>query len=441
VTTTPQSHVRWTVVALLFFATTINYIDRAVFGILGKTLGDEFRWSEVEYSRIIMAFQLTYAVGYIFAGRLLDVIGVRRGFLLIVAAWSGAAMAHGLVSFVPHDARVMLGGVALALPVLAFGVVRAALGLAEGGSFPASIKAVTEWFPKEQRALATGLFNAGSNAGAIACPLLVPLLVAHWGWPGAFYATGAVGFVWLIAWWWLYRAPDRHPRVSATELSYIRKDPPDPAGKIPWLMLLRHRQTWVFVVGMAASAPIWWFYIFWGPKFLHAQFKLDLDASAIPLAVIFLGASFGGIGGGWLSSALLRRGWSLNASRKLALLVCALAVVPVFMVPLLPPPLQWVAVSLIGLAAAAHCGFAANLFTLVSDTMPRHVVGSVVGIGGMAGAVAAIFFAELTGQILKSGDGYQLLFALAALSYLAALLVMHVLLPKLAPLNWEDTPA
>ena len=423
--TLQRSNVRWLICALLFFATTINYIDRAVFAILGPMLGDVFKWSEVEYSRMIMAFQLTYAIGYATTGRLLDVIGVRKGFLLIVGAWSAAAVAHGLVSFVPHGTVL-----SLSLPVLAFGVARAALGLAEGGNFPASIKTVAEWFPKEQRALATGWFNAGSNAGAIACPLLVPVLVKHWGWPGAFYATGAVGFVWLGAWWWLYRAPEEHPRVSASELAHIRKDPPDVvAQKTPWLELLACRPTWAFITGMAASAPVWWFYIFWGPKFLKAQFNLDLTGSSVPLAMIFLGAGFGGIGGGWLSSALLRRGWNLNASRKLALLVCALGAVPVFATPLVGN--VWLAVVLIGVAAAAHCGYAANLFTLVSDTMPRQAVGSVVGIGGMAGAVAAIFFAELTGRVLQSGNGYQLLFTIASASYLVALGVMHLLVPRL----------
>ena len=429
-----QTNARWSIVALLFFATTINYIDRAVFGILGPMLGDEFKWSEVEYSRMIMAFQLTYAIGYVGAGRLLDGIGVRKGFLLIVGAWSAAAVAHGLVSFVPKGLSWRLGdGIVLALPVLAFGAARAALGLAEGGSFPASIKTVAEWFPKEERAFATGLFNAGSNAGAISCPLLVPLLVSKWGWPGAFYATGAVGFVWLVAWWWLYRAPGEHPRVSASELAHIHKDPPDVVARVPWLQLFGCRQTWSFIVGMVASAPIWWFYIFWGPKFLKAQFKLDLGGSSLPLAMIFLGASMGGIGGGWLSSALIRHGWNVNASRKVALLVCALCALPVCVTPLVGN--VWIDVALIGLAAAAHCGFAANLFTLVSDMMPRQAIGSVVGIGGMASAIAAIGFAELTGRVLQSGDGYQVLFTIASVAYLVALGIMHLLVPRVEPMR------
>ncbi len=424
------THVRWTICGLLFFATTINYIDRAVFGILGPMLGEEFKWSEIEYSRMIMAFQLTYAIGYVFSGRLLDLIGVRIGFLLIVGAWSAAAVAHGFVQFVPHDLRWTFGdGLVLAVPVIAFGAARAALGLAEGGGFPAAVKTVAEWFPKEQRALATGIFNAGSNAGAISCPLLVPLLVERWGWPGAFYATGAVGFVWLLAWWWWYRSAEEHPGVSPAELAYIRKDPPDSGLRIPWLQLFGYRQTWAFMAGMAASAPIWWFYIFWGPKFLKTQFDIDLAGSSLPLAMIFLGASFGGIGGGWLSSALIRRGWSVMVSRKVALLVCALCAVPVLATPMVGN--VWLAVLLIGLAAAAHCGYAANLFTFVSDTMPRQAVGSVVGIGGMTSALVAILFAELTGRVLQAGSGYQLLFTIASTAYLVALLLMHLLVPRM----------
>jgi ACS family hexuronate transporter-like MFS transporter len=426
---------RWGIVALLFFAITISYVDRAVFGLLGPTLEGEFHWTEVEYSRMIMAFQLTYALGYVSAGRLLDLIGVRKGFLLVVGVWSAAAMAHGLVKYVPHGSVLTLGSaISVSLPVLMFGLVFAALGLAEGGSFPASIKTVAEWFPKEERALATGLFNAGSNAGAVACPLLVPLLVKCWGWPVGFYATGALGVIWMAAWWLWYSPPEQHPRTSAAELAYIRKDPPDSAGKVPWVKLLWCRQTWAFIVGMAASSPVWWFYIFWGPKFLHKNFHLDLGASSLPLALIFCGASIGGIGGGWLSSALIRRGWSVNAARKLAMLACGLAVAPVFSAPMLPASCAWAAVLLIGLAAAGHCGFAANLFTLVSDMMPRQAVGSVVGIGGMAGSLAAVVFAERIGQVLGSGAGYQTPFTIASLSYLVAMLIIHALVPKLDPL-------
>ena len=419
--TGPRTRVRWMICALLFFATTINYIDRAVLGILKPLLDAELHWSQVDYGWVVTAFQLTYAAGYVLSGRLIDRIGVQRGLALAVGLWSAAAMAHACVR-----------------SVLGFGAVRGALGLAQGGSFPAAIKAIAEWFPKEQRALATGIFNAGSNVGAILCPLIVPWLARHWGWRGAFLATGMVGLFWLAAWGRLYRAPDRHPRVDAAELAYIRKDPPDPPARIAWLALLGHRQTWAFMVGMAASAPIWWFYIFWAPDFLKNYFALGLEQSSLPLMVIFFASSFGGIGGGWLSSCLLQRGWSLNAARKTALLICALCVAPVGLTPVVPE--LWVAVACVALAAAAHGGFAANLFTLVSDTVPRKAVSSVVGIGGMAGALAGMCFAQLVARILDAThNNYFVPFAIAATSYLAALALMHALLPRWEPMQLRDT--
>ena len=404
---------RWIICALLFFATTVNYIDRAVLGILKPMLEKDLGWTQIEYGWIVTAFQLTYALGYVFAGRLIDRIGVRLGLLMSVSLWSVAGMAH-----------------AAAQTVIGFSVARAGLGLAQGGMFPAAIKTVAEWFPKEERALATGIFNAGSNMGAVTCPLIVPWLATRWGWQAAFIITGAIGFVWVAVWFLVYRPPEGHPRVSAAELAHIRKDPPDATGKIPWLVLLRHRQTWAFVVGMAASAPIWWFYIFWAPDFLNKRYELGLTQSSLPLMVMFLAASGGGIGGGWLSSKLLKLGWTVNAARKTALLVCALCVMPVVATPFVANP--WVAVTLVGLAAAAHCGFAANLFTLVSDTVPKQGVSSVVGIGGMAGALGGMIFSQLVSRILQyTNNNYAVPFAIASLAYLVALGIMHLLVPKL----------
>jgi ACS family hexuronate transporter-like MFS transporter len=409
-----MTHYRWTVCLLLFLATTVNYIDRAVLGILKPRLEKDFGWTQIEYGWIVTAFQLTYALGYVFSGRLIDRIGVRLGFVSSVSLWSVAAMAH-----------------AAARTVLGFSFARAGLGLAQGGMFPAAIKTVAEWFPKEERAFATGLFNAGSNIGAVTCPLIVPWLATRWGWQAAFLATGAVGFVWVAAWLRVYRSPENHPRVSAEELAHIRKDPPDLVGKkIPWLELLRHRQTWAFVVGMAASSPIWWFYIFWAPDFLNKRYELGLTQSSLPLMIMFLAASVGGVGGGWLSSKLIKLGWTVNAARKTALLACALCALPVVATPFVPNP--WVAVTLVGLAAAAHCGFAANLFTLVSDTVPKQGVSSVVGIGGMAGSLGGMFFAQLVSRILHyTNNNYAVPFAVASLAYLIALGVMHLLVPKL----------
>jgi MFS transporter, ACS family, hexuronate transporter len=414
-----MTHYRWGVVALLFFAVTVNYIDRAVLGVLKPLLDQELGWDQKDFGWMVTAFQATYAAGYLLAGRLMDRIGVRLGLTLAVSAWSFAAMAHGL-------ARSVLG----------FSTARSMLGLAEGACFPAAIKAVTEWFPKEQRALATGIFNAGSPVGAILCPLAVPWLAGRWGWQSAFVATGAVGFVWVALWGWLYQSPDQHARVSPEELAYIHKDPPESTVKIPWLELLRHRQTWAFLLGMMASAPVWWFFIFWTPDFLNKRFGLNLTQSSLPLMIIFFVSSFGGIAGGWLSSALLRRGWSVNAARKTALLVCALCVLPVFATPLQAG--LWPAVALVTLAAAAHCGYAANLYTLVSDTVPRQAVGSVVGIGGMAGSVAGMFLAQVVSRVLDfTHNNYLVPFCLAASTYSLALILIHLLLPRLETMPLE----
>jgi MFS transporter, ACS family, hexuronate transporter len=403
---------RWVVVALLFLATTINYIDRAVLGVLKPLLEKELSWTQVDYGWIVTAFQVTYAIGYISAGRLFDTIGVRVGYLGSVFLWSLAAMAHALTRGV--------GGFCLA---------RAGLGLAEGGNFPAAIKAVTEWFPREERAFATGVFNAGSNIGAVLCPLVVPWMAWRWGWQAAFVATGSLGFVWVLLWVLMYRAPETHPRVSPAELAYIRKDPPDPPARVPWLLLLRYRQTWAFVVGMAASSPVWWFYIYWIPDFLNKQYQVTLTQSSGPLIAIFLVADGGGIAGGWLSSKLIRLGWSVGSARKSTLLACALCVVPVFLTPLAGN--LWLSVALVALAASAHCGFAANLFTLVSDTMPRKAVSSVVGIGGMAGAIAGMFSAQLVGRVLEySNNSYLVPFALASAVYVLAVALIHILVPR-----------
>jgi ACS family hexuronate transporter-like MFS transporter len=414
-----MTNFRWTVVGLLFFAITINYIDRAVMGVLKPMLDTALGWDQKDYGWMVTAFQAAYAVGYVFSGRLLDRLGVRIGFLLLVLFWSLAAMAHAAVA-----------------TVIGFSVARAALGLAEGGALPAAVKAVTEWFPREQRAFATGLFNAGSQVGAVCCPLVVPLLAAHWGWQGAFVATGAVGLLWLIFWAWLYRSPEKHPYVSASELAYIRKDPPDSTERIPWVSLLCRRQTWAFMAGMMASSPIWWFYIFWVPDFLNKRFGLGLTQSSLPLVVIFFAASFGGIFGGWLSSALIKRGWSVNAARKLVLLACSLCIIPVFATPLVPVAHVWWAVALVAVAAAAHCGYAANLFTLVSDTVPKQAVSSVVGIGGMAGSIAGMIFAQIVSRVLQATqNNYFVPFAIAATTYSLALLLIHLLLPKLEPMT------
>jgi ACS family hexuronate transporter-like MFS transporter len=416
---------RWTICALLFFAATINYVDRQVIGILKPTLKDELGWDEIAYSNVVFWFQAAYALGFILMGRLMDRFGTRKGFSFAVFFWSLAAMAHSLAS-----------------SVMGFGAARFALGLGESGNFPAAIKTVAEWFPKKERALATGIFNAGTNVGAIVTPLSVPWIAGHLGWRWAFIITGALGFIWLVAWLALYRKPHEHPRVKKPELNHINSDPPEAETKIPWVRLIPHRQTWAFAVAKFMTDPIWWFYLFWIPGFLHDQYHVPADSITgfgLPLVVIYLAADVGSIGGGWLSSMLIKRGWTINAARKTAMLVCALCVVPIVFVS--QASNIWVAVALIGLAASAHQGWSANVFTMTSDLFPRRAVGSVVGIGGMAGAVGGMFIAKVVGYVLQWTGSYLPIFIIAGSAYLSALLIVHLLVPRFAPAGIEKEGA
>ena len=408
---------RWSVVALLFFATTINYVDRQVLGILAPTLQRELAWTETDYGRIVSWFSLAYGFGLLGMGRFLDRIGVRKGFTLAIVTWSVAAMAHAA-------ARTAAG----------FAVARALLGLGEAGNFPGALKAVSAWFPAKERAFAVGLFNAGSNAGAIIAPLLVPWIALQWGWQAAFLATGALGFLWLIFWLALYREPDEQPRVSRAELDYIRSNSSGSSNSVPWRRLFTHRATWAFIVGKAMTDPVWLFYLFWLPKFLDAEWGVRLAGLAAPLIVIYLLADIGSIAGGWMSSALITRGWSVNGGRKAALLAGALMVVPTVFAP--GAPSMWIAVGIISLAAAAHQWWSCNLFTMVSDVFPKSAVASVIGIGGFAGAMSAMLMQRMTGRLLDaSADNYGLIFGLCGFAYLAALLLIHVLVPRIQTSN------
>ena len=409
---------RWVICGLLFFATTVNYVDRQVLGILSKDLKIAIGWTEVDYGNIVAAFNAAYAFGLLLAGRLMDRIGTRAGYALAIVWWSLAAMAHAL-------ARTPLG----------FGVARAALGAGEAGNFPAAIKTVAEWFPKKERAFATGLFNAGSNVGAIVAPFTVPWIALHLGWRWAFILTGAIGFFWLLFWLPIYRRPEQHPNVSKAELDHIQSDPPDPpAMRVPWLNLIPHRQTSAFAIGKYLTDPVWWFYLYWIPNFFRDNHGLDLTTIGPPLIAIYLIADIGSIGGGWLSSTFIKRGWTINRSRKTAMLICALMVTPIIFAANVKN--LWAAVALIGLAAAAHQGWSCNLFTTTSDMFPRQAVGSVVGIGGMAGALGGATMAVATGYILQStGQNYSIVFTIAGTLYLIALLVIHVLAPNLDPVE------
>ena len=378
---------------------------------LQRSLG----WDEIQYSNLVFVFQLAYAISLLLVGRLIDRIGTLLGYSLSVVWWSVAAMAH-----------------ALANSVFGFGVARFALGLGEGGNFPASIKTVAEWFPKKERALATGVFNSGTNVGAILTPLLVPWIVGHWGWRAAFVLLGASGFLWVGLWHALYARPEDHPRLSAAEREYIQSDPPDATEiGVGWGRLLPHRQTWAFVLGKFLTDPIWWLYLFWAPDFLQKRYGLDLAGRALPMAVIYVVSSFGSIGGGWLSGLLLRRGLSVNAARKLTMLLMALAVTPVGLAP--HATTMWGGVGLVSLAAAAHQGWSANIFTTASDMFPRRAVGAVIGLGGMAGAVGGMLFTKVTGYVLQATGSYTVPFALAAGIYLLALAIVHLLAPQLEP--------
>lgn len=435
-----RGNVRWGICALLFFAATINYVDRQVIGILKPTLVKEFGWGdERTYAAVVFSFQLAYAIGLVAAGRVMDRMGTRRGFALAVVLWSVAAVAHAFADGWPGlrlptvnlDASTGLTLVTLGGAAAGFALARFALGLGEAGNFPASIKTVAEWFPRRERALATGIFNSGTNVGALVTPLVVPWITGHWGWRWAFVATGATGFLWVALWLAAYRSPEDHPRLGSAERDHIRSDPVEGETPIPWRRLLPHRQTWAFTLGKFLTDPIWWLYLFWIPDFLNRNHGLDLKSMGPPLVVIYLVADVGSIGGGWISSALLARGWGVNAARKIALLGCALAVVPIVFAAQVAN--LWVAVALISIAAAAHQGWSANLFTLTSDLFPRRAVGSVVGIGGTGGAIGGMLIALGVGEILQRTGSYLPIFLIAGTAYLVALAVIHLLAPRLEP--------
>lgn len=442
---TAPGHFRWTICGLLFFSVAVNYIDRLVIGILKAPMSEKLGWSEADYGHIAAAFSFAYAFGYLFGGRLMDRWGVKRGLPAFVLAWSVAATAHGLCGLIGVQEQFRLqypwfswtekgivwATFAAPLTVLGFMVARIALGLTEGGNFPGAIKTVAEWFPTKERALATGWFNAGTNVGAVICPLVVKWMYDHWGWQTTFYATGATGFVWVVVWWWLYETPEKHPRLSPAELAYIREGAVAEEKKVevPWLSLLRYRAVWAFVLASVLAGPAWGFYQFFVPDFLKKTFHLTLEATAWWTSAFFFLAAVGGVAGGWFAGKLLARGWSVNGARKLAMLACALAVVPVFFAPFAPSPL--IAVFIVGLAGSAHQGWSANLFSVVSDTMPRQTISSVVGLGGFVSYFTGGFVNEFTGRILQKTGSYVTVFAYFSGMYLLSLLLIQLLVPRI----------
>ena len=409
-----RGRVRWVICALLFFAATINYIDRQVLGILAPDLQKEIGWTELDYGRIVIAFQIAYAVMMLVWGRLLDKIGTKVGFAIAVVWWSLAAM-----------------GTALARSAAAFGAARFLLGVGEAANFPASIKTVAEWFPKSERAFATGIFNSGTNIGAVVAPLTVPLMAQAWGWQAAFIATGAIGFVWVVAWWFFYHGLDVHPGVNDAERQYIRDGADEPiTTKVPLTQVLGYRQLWAFSIGKLLTDPVWWFFLFWLPKFLAQEHNIRGIALIPYLTTVYLVADVGSVLGGYVSSTLIKRGWPVNRARKTAMGIFA-AIVPSVIVATQTRN-AWLAVGLIGVATACHQAWSANLFTLSSDMFPRRAVGTVVGFGGLMGGIGGILIAEFAGRVLQRDPSYYLpMFVIAGTIYLIALGIIHLLAPRL----------
>lgn len=421
---------RWTICSLLFFATTINYLDRSVISLLKPYLEIQFKWTESDYSYIVMAFQLTYAVGMIFVGRFIDSAGTKLGYAMSTLLWSLAAIGH-----------------ALANSTLGFVFARAALGVSEAGNFPAAIKTVSEWFPKKERAYATGIFNSGSNIGAIVAPLTVPWIAENMGWKWAFILTGVIGFIWLILWVWIYEIPAKNKRLSKEEFDYINSDVDEPAEavatedkapKVSWFKLLGFKQTWAFVIGKFLTDPVWWFFLFWLPAFLDAQYNIKGIDVALPVALVYTMSTFGSIGGGWLPLYLIQKGWTVFRSRKTSMLIYAICVIPVIFAQWLGSLNMWLAVFIIGFASSAHQAWSANIFTIVSDMFPKKTVASVTGIGGMAGSVGGILIAWLAGILFDKykllgniETGYYIMFFICGFAYLIAWLIMHFLVPKM----------
>ncbi len=418
----PVTRFRWVVLGLVFFATTVNYLDRMVMGILAPDLQKLYAITDVQYGYIQSAFALSYAFGQLASGGILDRIGVRVGFALALVGWSAASMLH-----------------ALARTPLAFGIMRGLLGVTESPNFPAAAKTISEWFPRRERAFAFGFVNAGTNMGAILAPAVVPWLATTYGWQWAFIGTGAIGLIWLAFWLPLYRSPDQHPRVSPGELEHIRSDPPEPTVRIPWVTLFTYREAWAFALGKFLTDSMWWFYMSWFPKFLNQSHGLNLLTIGVPLIVIYLMADVGSIAGGWLSSSMIKRGASVNRARKTAFLICSAGLLPVIAAQWVSD--LWVAVLILGLATASHQGFSSNLYTLVSDLFPRQAVASVAGLGGTAGYIGASIFQVMVGHLVEGSGNYTVPFLCAGLAYFVATGVMHLLVPRIRLTELRGTPS
>ena len=421
---------RWTICGLIFFATTINYLDRAVISLLKSTLTTEMHWDDADYANVEIAFKLSYAIGLLLAGRIIDKMGTKKGYAWATGLWSLSAVSH-----------------AFANSVFGFGVARTALGLTEAGNFPAAIKTVAEWFPKKERALATGIFNSGANIGAIIAPLTVPFIALHYGWKWTFIITGLIGFVWLFFWLRMYTTPKESKKLSKEEFDYIHSDDVAPTEesviedgvKYTWAKLLSYKQTWAFAIGKLLTDPIWWFYLFWLPDFLESQYQLKGTAVALPVATVYTISTIGSVWGGWLPMSLIKKNWPSFKARKTSMLIYAFLVLPILFAQYLGSINMWLAVLVIGIAAAAHQAWSANIFTTASDMFPKRAVGSVTGIGGMFGSLGGILLSLLVQKKLfvyyrsihQIETAYYIMFAFCGLAYLSAWLIMHLLAPKM----------
>lgn len=411
---------RWFILALIFLATCINYIDRQIIGLLKPILEKEFSWTETDYSHIVMAFTAAYAVGLLLSGGLIDRVGTRIGYTVSIFIWSIAGMLHAIV-------RTVFG----------FSLARIGLGLGEAGNFPAGVKAVAEWFPAKERGLATGIFNSGTSVGVVGALLIVPWILTNYGWHEVFWITGSFGLIWLVAWLIFYNVPAKQKRLSKAEYDYIVSGQDveqniKPDMKIRWGRLLSFPQTWAFVTGKALIDPIFWFFLFWLPSYFSARFSLDLSRPSLQLMVIYGATTLGSIGGGYFSSWLIKKGWAVVKARKTSLLIFAALEISIILAQFAGD--AWTAVALISLAVAVHQAWATNVFTIASDLFPREAVSSVVGLGGMAGAVGGILFPILVGYLLDnykaSGHltaGYNVLFTICGFTYLVAWVIIHFL--------------
>lgn len=412
----PPGRVRWIICGLLFLAVVLSYIDRLVLSVLKPTLQEQYGWTEAGYADIVFWFQAVYGIGFLLFGRLIDRVGAKVGYLLAMGVWTAAHMAHVLVT-----------------STVGFTLVRIPLALGESGTFPAALAAAAEWFPKRERALAIGIFNAGANVGAVITPLIVPALTIAMGWHSAFIVTGLFNVAWLTAWALMYRRPREHPTVSAAELAYIESDPPIEQRRVPFRTLLATRQTWAYMCGRFLIDPVWWMFLFWLPDFFSRSYGVNLRGFGPPLVAIYLIADVGSILGGYASSRMLVRGHSANRARKTAMLLCALIVVPVAFAQSAPG--IWSAVLLIGLACAGHQGFSTNLFAMPGDLFPRWAQGSIVGLGGFAGAAGGMLMAKYAGAVLESIGNYTPIFLFCGGAYLLALLVVHLINPRYEPVT------